>query len=844
MERHGSREHFVKDDAHRVDVRGNADVVAQSLLGRHVKRRAHDGSVDGLVTDLLSVAEELGHAEIEQLGAEAARQLGVVDEEDVVRLEIAVNDSDPMSGGQRVDDLACDGDGLVDGHRAGRQAIAQALAFHQLHHEIDDAVIRVPEIGNVHDVRVADFVDRFGLLEKARDEARIGAQVRAQHLDGHPLADHGVLGQIDRTHASLSQDTGDLVVADAATDHVWLQYIPSCRSLSLEGVLGSLADRSYRRGYIMRTKRYSVDVRAFSLGLFLAVSACGTAAPAKSVGSPAAAPAVVAPPVSVALAEPQFGSVATATPSLIATLVSIAPQAIVAELDTMSKRLQLPVQLGQALVSSLSNVEVGGASLHFQQLWDRLDPETPLAVAWVLSPDAKAKGFCAALTFRDNTQARRTMDEMGSSGQQRGALVERRSADGDIIWTAIKGRTLFVSGSPEALLFAGGLAEMAQVRPQRGQVVLTVMPQALAAASGKSRKDIVAQMKGLMAAGAQSGPSTSPAGVHMAEAVTEAMVETALDSSVIRLVLAVDSHAGALMEGELVPVAGSELAKRTARRTPYAFDQHLPVKNDGTAVLAVGDWQPWMAMAAKMFEGSGPAGRATAKDLMAMVALTGPWSCIVDPGEAGFASLCSSTLKPDTKAKVALDAALAAFKSQHAWEAELEGRKPSALKVKRSGDQIEIEKKVENKEPMARSFARAIFGGDVVRSMIAVKDGRLLMASGTESRKTVARYGSGGVAGAPLLTATLAETSGDEMLAAIDVVSFVRRILVQSKELPGRDAAVMASAMPGVAEMSAPFVFTLKGGSSLVGQMQIPLSSLDAIAKVVRGVLGAVSPTP
>jgi hypothetical protein len=594
----------------------------------------------------------------------------------------------------------------------------------------------------------------------------------------------------------------------------------------------------------MRTKRYSVDVRAVSLGLFLAVSACGTAAPAKPVGSPAVVPATVAPAAPATLAEPQFGSVATATPSLVATLVSLAPQAIVTELDTLSQRFQLPMQLGQALLSSLANVEVGGANLHFQQLWDRLDPETPLAVAWVLPPDAKNKGFCAALTFRDNARARRTVDEMGSPGQQKGALVERRAADGDVIWTAIKGRTLFVSGSPEALLFAGGLAEMAQVRPQRGQVVLTVMPQALAAASGKSRKEIIAQMKTLAAAGAQSGPSASPAGRRMAEAVTESLVDLALDSSVIRLVVAVDSHVGAVIQGELVPVAGSELAKRTSQQLPYAFDQHLPVKNDSTAVFAAGDWQPWMALATKMFEATGPAGRATAKDLLAMLALTGPWSCAVDVAEAGFASLCSSTLKPDSKPKAALDVALSAMKSQHAWEAELEGRKPSALKIKRSGDQVEIERKVENKEPMARALARALFGGDVARSMIAVKDGRLLMASGTEPRKILARYGSGGADRAPLLTATLAETKGDEMMASMDVVAFVRRILVQSKDLPGRDAAVMASAMPGVAEMAAPFVFTIKGGSSLVGQMQIPLTSLDAIANVVRGFLGAMGGAP
>jgi hypothetical protein len=50
--------------------------------------------------------------------------------------------------------------------------------------------------------------------------------------------------------------------------------------------------------------------------------------------------------------------------------------------------------------------------------------------------------------------------------------------------------------------------------------------------------------------------------------------------------------------------------------------------------------------------------------------------------------------------------------------------------------------------------------------------------------------------------------------------------------------AMVAGAMPGVADMSAPFTFGMRGGSSLVGEFRIPLGSLENVAKVVRGMLG------
>ena len=141
-----------------------------------------------------------------------------------------MNDAHPVRGGERVDDLPRARHCLVEGQGAEvSQAIAQALALEQLHHEIDDAVVGVAEVGDVDDVGVADLVDGLGLLEEARHQARIGAQVRAQHLDGHPLADHRMLGEVDGTHATFAENADDLVVTDAATDHEWQRLYPDWR---------------------------------------------------------------------------------------------------------------------------------------------------------------------------------------------------------------------------------------------------------------------------------------------------------------------------------------------------------------------------------------------------------------------------------------------------------------------------------------------------------------------------------------------------------------------------------------------------------------------------------------
>jgi hypothetical protein len=578
--------------------------------------------------------------------------------------------------------------------------------------------------------------------------------------------------------------------------------------------------------------------------VFAMAGGCKIGSPAATVSTPAAAVASVSPgpaPVVAVPAEPVFADPAVAAPAVVGSLLAAAPGKILGDLDALSQRLSLPIKLGRELLSSLGSFGFPGGGAHLQAILDRLDAAAPVAIVWVLSEKSRVKGFCAAMTFKESVGARRTFDEMGTLGAERNGVSERRTSDGDLIWGGIKGRTLFISGSAEALLFAGALAEKAQIVPPASQVVLTVLPQALAKASGQSPDALVARLASTMSAAAKSGQAKlTPAFQRTSIATAEVMARLALDSSAIRLLVDAGPRDGFGIRVEAVPAAGTDFAVRTARRAPCAFDARLPVRDDGTALFALGDLWPMFANWGKLFEASGPAGRGFWRDVAKMSDVTVGPSCIVDFTGVAVSTLCSAALRPGTSPRAALDAAVAMLNSQQAWEGELEGRKATPLKIKRSRDMVEIDKKVENKDPMARALAKAIAGGDTIKYALSVKDGHLLQAFGRNPRELSSRYGNAtSPKDAPLVAATLARTNGAEAVASIDVISFVLRLLGKGNGLPGGPIAAVAGSLPGVAEMKAPFVFTLRGGEALSGEFQIPLGSLDAVAKVVRSVLGS-----
>ena len=537
--------------------------------------------------------------------------------------------------------------------------------------------------------------------------------------------------------------------------------------------------------------------------------------------------------------------VATAKMALVGTLVTIGPSKIVGDLDALSKRLGLPMQAGQELLSSLGSLGLVGDAAHFRAFWDGLDGGAQVAITWVLPANAAAKGYCAALTFKDAALARLGLDGLGKPGAERDGVFERKVPDGSSIWATTKGRTLFVANSADALLLAGELAAAAQSTPQPslsdGQILISLLPQALAKASGKSNEQIVAHLTEALGSAAQAaGNKGNPGSQRMLVGLAESLAKMALDVSELRLVFDVATKQGILIRSEVVPAVGTELANRVARRAPYAFDERLPIRSDGTVVLAIGDLSPWFLPFAQAFEASGPAGQAMRKDMTHWFGIVADVSCVVEPVAAGFTSLCSSSLQPGADPKMAVDTAVALLTSQNAWEAELEGRKASPLKIKRKKDSVQVDKKIQNADATAKAVAKAMAGGDTIKTVIAVKSGRLVQGTGQKAAELVASYGPvAGIKDAPLVTATLASTKGMEGVMSVDVVAVLLKLLGKAKELPGSQLTAMATALPGLAEMKAPFVFELRTGTTLTGDFRIPLGTLDNIGKVVQGVLGS-----
>ena len=218
-ERDLARQHLEQQHAQRIDIRAVIDLdLPLALLGGHVVRGSHDRPGARLVADLLIGQRQFREAEVEHLDEVAARA-AVVAQEDVLGLEVAVDDPLLVRRVERVRDLAGDG-------KRGRgvqpvfapQPIGQRLALQVLHHEVEFAVRRVAEVGDIDDVLVTDLVDRFCFGHEARHHVGVLGELRVDGLHRHLLANHGVLRQVDDPHPPFPQLGGDLVIPDRVAD--------------------------------------------------------------------------------------------------------------------------------------------------------------------------------------------------------------------------------------------------------------------------------------------------------------------------------------------------------------------------------------------------------------------------------------------------------------------------------------------------------------------------------------------------------------------------------------------------------------------------------------------------
>ena len=156
--------HFVEDDAEGEEVGARVEEFTTGLLRRHVRNGADRGAGTGDMerASRPSPRSTLARPKSRTL---ACQRLAGLNEEDVGRLDVAVDDAAGVRGDERVSDLGGDVEDFFGGHGAGEDAGAERFALEQLHDEVGVAVL-LADIEDGAYVGVVEAGGGTGFLEK------------------------------------------------------------------------------------------------------------------------------------------------------------------------------------------------------------------------------------------------------------------------------------------------------------------------------------------------------------------------------------------------------------------------------------------------------------------------------------------------------------------------------------------------------------------------------------------------------------------------------------------------------------------------------------------------------
>src|SRR5262249_30778353 len=144
----------------------------------------------------------------------------VLTNQDVLRLDIAMNQPGLVSRGERTGDLLPD---LNDPLRLLDAANGpQVLAVHQLHGD-GEVRVRVDYLVNGENVRMIESGCRFGFADEPAHGARIADSVRAQEFQGYRAVQVLVLRGVDFAHAAAAQQLRNPIPPDLGTGAVCVQ---------------------------------------------------------------------------------------------------------------------------------------------------------------------------------------------------------------------------------------------------------------------------------------------------------------------------------------------------------------------------------------------------------------------------------------------------------------------------------------------------------------------------------------------------------------------------------------------------------------------------------------------
>ncbi len=204
-------QHFVEDDAERVDVGAGVARAFESLLGGHVVEGAHQRAGNGV----LRYADDLGDSEIGENG------LPAFGEHDVGRFDVAVDDAFAVGVVEAAQRVFQDAQDFGQRHTLALDAVlvqagAQGVAFEQFHDHVVDVVLDI-EVEDLHNGGMPQPGDGARLAPEAAQEFVLFYQVGTQHFDGHVAVKLRVAGAIDLRHAAAPEGFEDAIFAECLT---------------------------------------------------------------------------------------------------------------------------------------------------------------------------------------------------------------------------------------------------------------------------------------------------------------------------------------------------------------------------------------------------------------------------------------------------------------------------------------------------------------------------------------------------------------------------------------------------------------------------------------------------